>query len=143
MDMDLVVEFFKEYSLLFWLLGSGSLLLLLFSLLVLPLVIIHIPADYFAREKRFSFFRENVSPPISIAWIVLKNLIGAVFVLIGLIMLLTPGQGLITIFIGLLLLNFPGKYRLEKSLIRQRSLFGWMNRLRARFGKPDLEYPED
>ncbi len=142
MDMDLVVEFLKEYSEIFWILGSLSLLLLLFSLVVIPLVVIHIPADYFAREKPFSFFKENVSPFISISWIILKNLIGAFFLLMGLIMLFTPGQGLITVFIGLLLLNFPGKYRLEKRLIRQRYLFSWMNRLRSRFGKPDLEYPD-
>jgi len=142
MEITDVIGFVQEYKEIFWILGSFSLLLLLFSLVVIPLIVIHIPADYFAREKRFSFFQENVNPVVTIFWLVLKNFVGAVFVLLGLVMLFTPGQGLITLFIGMLFMNFPGKYRLEKRIIRQKNIFGWMNRLRSRFNKPELVYPD-
>ncbi len=141
MEIAEVIGFVQEYEEIFWILGSFSLLLLLFSLVVVPLIVIYIPADYFAREERLSLFQENVNPVVSILCLVLKNFIGAVLLLLGFIMLFTPGQGLITLFIGMLFLNFPGKYRLEKRIIRQKNIFSWMNRLRSRFNKPELVYP--
>jgi hypothetical protein len=54
-----------------------------------------------------------------------------------------PGQGLLTVMIGLMLLDFPGRRRLEKSLARRRSILTAMNRTRARFGHPPLLPPPD
>jgi hypothetical protein len=70
-----------------------------------------------------------------------KNLSGAVLVVLGLIMALpgVPGQGLVTALIGLTLLSFPGKRRLERRFVRIPALLGAINRLRARFGRPPLE----
>ena len=70
-----------------------------------------------------------------------KNLAGVVLVLLGLIMALpgVPGQGLLTALIGLTLLSFPGKRRLERRFIRIPALLGVINRLRARFARPPLE----
>jgi hypothetical protein len=54
-----------------------------------------------------------------------------------------PGQGLLTVLIGLMLLDFPGRRRLEKALARRRSILAAMNRIRARFGHPPLLPPQD
>ena len=54
-----------------------------------------------------------------------------------------PGQGLLTLLIGLMLTDFPGKYRLEKRLIAQPGVLKAVNWLRARAGHPPLEPPID
>jgi len=43
-----------------------------------------------------------------------KNLLGVLLFMLGLIMLVTPGQGILTLLFGLMLMNFPGKYRVER-----------------------------
>lgn len=73
--------------------------------------------------------------------VVAKNLAGVVLVALGLIMAVpgVPGQGLLTAVIGLSLVSFPGKRRLERRLIRRPLLLRAVNRLRARFHRPPLE----
>lgn len=70
--------------------------------------------------------------------LILKNLLGAVLVGVGVLMLFTPGQGVLTILIGVMLLNFPGKRRLERKLVGRPRVMEAINRLRARFGKAPL-----
>ena len=74
-----------------------------------------------------------------------KNTLGAVLVLVGMVLSLpgVPGQGLLTIFAGMLLLDFPGKHHLECRLMRRDRLFHAINAVRARFGKPALLRPPD
>jgi hypothetical protein len=50
-------------------------------------------------------------------------------------MLFTPGQGILTILAGLLLMNFPGKYRLERWLVQRPGVLSSLNWLRTRRGK--------
>ena len=73
-------------------------------------------------------------------WLVLlaKNLLGVVFVLMGIAMLVLPGQGLLSIFVGVMLLNFPGKYRFERWLIKKPSVLRSINWLRRKSRRPPL-----
>jgi hypothetical protein len=80
--------------------------------------------------------------PLLLRWAVSlgKNLGGALLVLVGAIMALPgiPGQGVLTMIIGVTILDFPGKRRLEVRLLRRPRILGGLNRLRARFGRPPL-----
>ena len=80
-------------------------------------------------------------PILRVLGIAAKNLAGTVLILLGIIMALpgVPGQGFLTILIGLTLVDFPGKRKLERSLVRRKAVLGAVNQLRARFGRPDLE----
>jgi hypothetical protein len=49
-----------------------------------------------------------------------------------------PGQGLLTVLIGLMLVDFPGKLRLERWLIGLPRVLQTVNRLRQRYGRPPL-----
>lgn len=71
-----------------------------------------------------------------------KNLAGLVLLLVGLIMLITPGQGLLTCLMGVLLLDFPGKRRLELWLVQRRAVARSIAWLRQRAGVPPLCLPE-
>jgi hypothetical protein len=68
--------------------------------------------------------------------------LGAVFLLAGLAMLFTPGQGLLTILMGIMLLNFPGKQRLELAIVRRPAVLKSINWVRGRAGRPPLQLPE-
>lgn len=125
-------------ALLLWL-GIVSLISFIASLILIPFLVVRIPVDYFAETKR------QPSPwaeqHVVVRWIILllKNLFGAVFILLGLAMLVLPGQGLLTLLIGVLLLNFPGKYRFERWLIQRPSVFRGVAWLRRRAGREQLE----
>ena len=71
-----------------------------------------------------------------------KNLLGLFLLGAGIVMLLTPGQGLLTILFSLFVLNFPGKRRLELALIRRPALYRAVNALRRLRGKPPLQLPD-
>jgi hypothetical protein len=102
----------------------------------MPWIVTRLPADYFSHEQRTSHekFDKNASPGILL--ILVKNLLGAVLLLLGIIMLLTPGQGLLTILAGLMLMNFPGKYRLERWVVTRPGVLRSLNWLRSRRGVP-------
>jgi hypothetical protein len=74
---------------------------------------------------------------------VAKNFIGAAFILAGLAMLVLPGQGLLTILIGITFTNFPGKYRLEQALARSHSILRAMNWIRRKSGHTPLIPPPE
>lgn len=124
----------QHEALLAWLFGLsiGSLVL---TVLLLPVLVARLPADYFTAS------RAEVRRELGVAgWIlrVVKNLLGCVFLLAGLAMLVLPGQGLLTILIALLLLDFPGKRGLELRLLRRPGVRTFLDRLRARRGQPPL-----
>ena len=62
-------------------------------------------------------------------------------VLVGVAMLLLPGQGILTILIGLMLLDFPGKRGLERRLVQQPAVWRAINWMRAKAHQPALELP--
>jgi hypothetical protein len=68
---------------------------------------------------------------------VAKNVLGVGLVVLGLIMALpgVPGQGLLTMFIGIVLLDLPGKRAFERRIIAKPTILHACNRLRLRFGK--------
>jgi UPF0716 family protein affecting phage T7 exclusion len=77
---------------------------------------------------------------IHISLVALKNLLGFVFVAAGIAMLVLPGQGLLTIFIGILLLDFPGKRAVERWLVRLPRVLQAANWIRQRYGRPPFEF---
>ena len=72
--------------------------------------------------------------------IVAKNISGVVLVFAGILMSLpgVPGQGVLTILMGVMLLDFPGKRRLELKLVSRPKVLRTVNRIRARFDRPPL-----
>ena len=111
------------------------------SLILIPIIIARLPSDYFLMEKRrivatrskqatFFFFNQFV-----------KNILGVLLILAGIAMLVLPGQGLLTILIGLGVTNFPGKYKLERKLVSNQSIFKSLNWVRKRANVEPFFYP--
>jgi hypothetical protein len=128
---------------LLWTLGVISLMTFCASLLIIPWLVVRIPVDYFAEEKRhFVSFRDH-HPVLRIILLVLKNLVGVVFIFLGIGMLVLPGQGLLTILLGIIFLNFPGKYRLERWFIRLPHVHRAVDWLRRRSGRKPLIFEQE
>ena len=126
-------------ALLTWLV-VGSIAGLVLSAVLLPVVIVRLPRGYFTQRHRRK--REARNRRRSVLWHVAKNALGVTCILAGVAMLVLPGQGLLTIFFGILLLDFPGKYRLERWVVLRPGILSAINHVRARFGKPPLEAPD-
>lgn len=116
-----------------------SLVTLVGALVAVPLVVSRLPADYFSSPRRRPM-RRGTGP-----WLLLvdvaRNLLGGLLVMIGVVLLFTPGQGLVTILTGLMIMNFPGKYRLEQAIVSRESVFRALNWFRQRHGHPPFERP--
>jgi hypothetical protein len=117
-------------QLLLWV-GAASLIIFTLSLLSLPWLVAQIPEDYFLTKIRPIGDRN-----ILVLWT--KNLIGYGLILAGILMLLLPGQGILTTVTGVLLIDYPGKFRLERQIARKPAILKSLNWLRAKAHKPPL-----
>lgn len=77
-------------------------------------------------------------------WIMLgrriaKNLLGALLLLFGLLMLVTPGQGILMILVALMMLEYPHKCRFERWLVSRKRVGSGINWLRNKAGAPPLD----
>lgn len=124
-----------------WWISGASLLSAIATLLTIPWVVARLPEDYFHHGRRESWRAFRRAPAIALVFGVIKNLVGAVLLVLGFVMLFIPGQGLLTILVGLLLMNFPGKYRLERWLVERPGVLKSLNWLRKRQGRPPFRLP--
>ena len=128
-------------QLLLW--ASGlSLLAVVATILGVPWVVGRLPSDYFARQQRVAWRESSDEPIIAMIIGALKNLLGLLLIIMGLVMLVTPGQGILTVLIGLLLMNFPGKYHLERWLVLRPGVLRGLNWLRHRQGHLPFDTPQ-
>jgi hypothetical protein len=128
-----------------WLAGwifAGSFLTFVGSLVVIPLLVTRMRADYFVSRQPPEESWMGQHPALRVGLYVVKNLLGLILLLAGIAMLVLPGQGILTILVGITLLNFPGKRRLELRIVRQRRVLRAINWMRARAKRPPLILPE-
>lgn len=114
----------------------GSLLLALVSLVVIPILIVRMPADYFIARRR----RRKRRPEL-LWFTVLRNVVAAILLILGILMLVLPGQGLLTILAAVVVSDIPGKYRLERWLITRPGILRGINWIRRAYKKPEVEAP--
>jgi Na+/H+ antiporter NhaD/arsenite permease-like protein len=116
-----------------WLAGAlvaFSVLAILASILLVPRFLAKLPQDYLHGQKP--------EQAHSLAHKVSRNALGVVLVLLGVAMLLLPGQGLLTLLVGLLLVDFPGRHRLVVWLLAKPKVLAVVNKLRLHHGSPPL-----
>ena len=122
---------------------SISIVTLVVAAIAVPVVISRMSADYFMPDRDPQKMLARQHPVLRWSGLILKNLFGFILFIAGIAMLFTPGQGLLTVFIGLMLMDFPGKRRLELWMVRRsavRRAFDW---IREKAGRKPLELPAD
>ena len=139
-----MTELYSEFIvLLTWrnvLIGSAIFIAsFLLNLAIVSLILVKLPADHFSKNRKTKFW-DGRNPALNAAKVIGKNLLGVLLVVLGIVLSLpgVPGQGLLTILLGIMLLDFPGRDRLEQKLLSKPSIVNTINRLRERFGKPPL-----
>jgi hypothetical protein len=100
------------------------------------MVVARLPEDYFVRAHRPSDWVK--SPRVRMEWLILKNVLGIVLLSAGIAMLVFPGQGLLTIVLGLMLMDFPGKAWLLNRVARQPNVLKSINWMRRKSGRPPM-----
>ena len=123
------------------LLGIGLFLLsLAVSLISIAVVMVKIPPDYFSPRYQRDFLPDS---PWHVRWgaMAVKNVLGVFLVLLGILLSLPgiPGQGILTILLGLIMLDIPGKRPLEARIIQRPTVHGAINRFRARYKRLPLQ----
>lgn len=124
-------------DLLGWFAALSAVMFLL-SLLGIPFVIVRIPADYFCRDRQQRTWWSEHHPFIRLILVALKNILGLVLLAAGIAMLILPGQGLLTIAVSLMLLDFPGKNHAERWMISRPPVLGTINWIRSKARIPPL-----
>lgn len=133
-----MLSIIQENENLLLILGVLSAVSFLATLVIIPWIVLRIPADYFSKPRRVALVSNEAHPSLKIVVFIVKNLLGLAIVLLGIAMLVFPGQGLLTILIGIILIDFPGKYRFQRWLISREPVFKSANWLRQKGHKKPL-----
>ncbi len=106
-------------------------------------VLVRIKPDYFVVARR-PLPLEGRPWALRVGARMLLNLLGLFLIIVGAALSVpgVPGQGLLTILLGVMLVELPGKRWLERAIVRRGIVHRSINRLRARFGRPPIEIPD-
>lgn len=122
------------------LLGVGLFLgSLIISFAAIGIVMVKIPENYFSSHYQQDFMPNS---PWLVRWgaVLVKNILGIILIIIGIILSLpgVPGQGILTILLGLIMIDIPGKRPIEAKIIKRPTVLSAVNNLRAKYNKPPL-----
>lgn len=110
------------------------------SIAAIAIVMVKIPANYFSSHYQQDFLPNS---PWLVRWgaVLAKNIFGVFLILLGIVLSLpgVPGQGVLTILLGLIMVDIPGKRPLEAKIIKRPTILAAVNDLRAKYNKPPLE----
>ena len=123
-------------QLLTWLFGL-SVIFFVGSMVGIWVVLIRLPEDYLIRDG-VPNSKETSRSLVQLLRKIVLNMVGIGFLFIGLVMLLTPGQGILSILVGITLMDFPGKHRLILRILSHPKVFHAINTLRSKSDKPPL-----
>jgi len=122
-----------------------SVALFVLSLFLTPYIVARIPADYYSDNHDHQSLRKSKHRTlVEFILVSIKNVLGALLLLLGIIMIFGPGPGMLIILFGLSIMNFPGKCQLERWIISRPGILQGVNTIRRKHGQPPLiEFRED
>lgn len=130
---ELIYTWLLEHQLL---VGIISAVMFFGTLAAIPFLVVYIPENYFvAKHKRRVKYKH---PLIQLCLLFIKNSLGVVLITAGLLMLVLPGQGLLTILLGLLAMDLPRKYEIERNIIQRPAVHKTLNAMREKMGRRPL-----
>jgi len=126
---------YKEFFIVFSII---SLITFILSIVFIPFIVINLSPEYFKYKRKSLIDYKN--PILRYFVLIIKNILGYIIILLGIIMLFIPGQGLLSITIGLLFINFPGKKKLEYKFFTNKKISSAINAIRRRAGKEEINF---
>ena len=131
-------QWFSEEVVTWISIGSGICLLL--GAIAVPWIVITLPKDAFSHLNRRGWL-DGQPTAIRLPLRVLKNVLALGLILVGIAMLVLPGQGILAILLGVMLGDFPGKLRLQQWILARPKVMNSLNWLRRKFRKPPFQRP--
>lgn len=124
-------------------LGVSSALMLVATAIAVPWIVLRLPSDALRRPNPLDAWGKQ-HPILRVLVLVGRNLIGIPLVLLGIVLSvpLVPGQGILTILLGLLIMEFPGKWWLEHKVAGHPLVMRLLNWIRRKGHKEPLDPPE-
>jgi hypothetical protein len=142
-----IQQFIIDHQGLILSVSVASIVLFLVSLVFIPFAVLRLPADYFLRKKK-PLTEAVISPArrLVLVWralvLVVRNILGILFLILGAILLVLPGPGWLTILVGIALLDFPFKHKLEMKVVSLPVVRNAVNAYRIKKNKPPIRFPE-
>lgn len=108
------------------------------GLLAVAFILVRLPADYFSESS----VRNRPQRQTAYGWAirVAKSVLGVVIVIVGIILSLPgiPGPGLLTIFVGIMMIDSPKKRRLERWFLMRPGILDSINEMRRKHNRSPL-----
>jgi hypothetical protein len=119
-------------------LGVVGVITFVVSLVALPMIIARLPVDYFICDEDRILPWRSTHPVRSTMLAILRNLLGLLLVLGGVLMLFLPGQGILTIVIGLLMIDTPKKRAFQAWVLAWKPVNRGINWMRRKAHQPEF-----
>lgn len=114
-----------------------SLLMLVGSVLLVPWLVLRAPHDVFVRDAPL----DSKHPVLRFLLWLTRNTLGVVLMAAGLLMLVLPGQGLLTMVAALCLLDIPRKRQLLRRIVARPAVWKALGWIRHQAGKSPFDPP--
>jgi hypothetical protein len=137
--LSFIYEWLEKNSYILLYLGVFSFCIFFIIIFGIKYFAAKIPQDYFKNKQRVSKLKES-SIVLWLFYMITKNLIGYIFIVLGILALVLPGQGILMILIGLVMSNYPGKQNLERRIISIKTVRRGINWLRKKSGVEEIEF---
>ena len=134
------VHWLEEHAALSTALVAASIVMVIASVWGVHHFLVTIPPAYFTHEHVRLERWKDLHPALRWSLLVGKNLLGWLLIVMGLVMLFTPGQGVLSLLLGVCLVDLPGKRTLERKIIERPTVLRVVNAMRARAGRPPLYF---
>lgn len=121
-----------------WWMVIGSATMVGLAVIAVPMVVARMPADHFVRSSPPRGRRPRRLHVLRWVWLIVKNTLGVACLFFGVLMLVLPGQGVLTILLGIGLLDFPGKFKLQRWVVGRKGVLESLNWFREKAGRPPL-----
>jgi hypothetical protein len=121
-------------------LGLLSVVTFIGSLLIVPWLILRLEPHYFIRHRMEVRQQHKRHPVAAVLLFGLRNTFGLLLLAAGLAMLVLPGQGVLTLLIGLSLMDFPGKHRLLEKVVQIHKVQQSLNWIRRKGDREELVF---
>lgn len=119
--------------------GAAGIVLSLAGICLGTWLIVRLPPDHFVSTEARPADRHFV---LHALWVTLRNTVGLVLIALGIALLVLPGQGLLTILIGVSIMDLPYKRQAVEWAVSLRSVRRSLNWIRRKAHRPPLQFPE-
>lgn len=135
--MDKLNTWLSGHALLLGVMASVSAALLVITIVAAPWAVSRLPSNYLLQRLERNSKQGIWYSLTSIS----RALLGLLVTLLGLVMLITPGPGVIMLLLGISIAEFPGRNRLLIYLATRPNVLSSLNWMRKRHGKPPFIHP--